>query len=104
VFELIDLILSPVSCITAPLAADCETIETTRRLTRLTYGWSLAGMPALAVPCGFAGGLPVGLQLAAAPLREATLLRAGSAYQRETDWHLRRPALAEWKEGEDEAR
>ena len=69
-------------------------IETTRRLVRLTYGWSLAGLPALSVPCGFSGaGLPVGLQLAAAPLGEATVLRAGAAYQHVTDWHLREPGL-----------
>lgn len=104
VFEQIDLVLTPVSCIRAPLAAECETIETTRRLTRLTYAWSLAGIPALAVPCGFADGLPVGLQLAAAPFGEATLLRAGAAYQRETDWHLRVPPLAQWKEEGDGAR
>jgi Asp-tRNA(Asn)/Glu-tRNA(Gln) amidotransferase A subunit family amidase len=69
-------------------------IESTRRLVRLTYAWSLAGVPALALPCGISdSGLPVGLQLAAAPYREATLLRVGAAYQHETDWHLRRPAL-----------
>ena len=94
VFERVDLILTPAAGQAAPLAAESETIETTRRLTRLTYGWTLAGLPALAVPCGFDGaGLPIGLQLAAAPFREATLLRAGAAYQRETDWHLRQPAL-----------
>jgi Asp-tRNA(Asn)/Glu-tRNA(Gln) amidotransferase A subunit family amidase len=47
------------------------------------------------VPCGFSGeGLPVGMQLAAPWWREATLLRLGAAYQRETDWHLRVPELS----------
>jgi aspartyl-tRNA(Asn)/glutamyl-tRNA(Gln) amidotransferase subunit A len=69
-------------------------IATTRRLTRLTYAWTLSGLPALSVPCGFDGaGLPIGLQLAAAPFCEATLVRAGAAYQRLTDWHLHEPAL-----------
>ena len=73
-------------------------IETTQRLVRLTYGWSLAGVPALSIPCGFSdSGMPVGLQLAAAPFREVTLLRAGAAFQRETDWHLREPALSSSK-------
>ena len=102
VFEQIDL-SSPAAERSGRRAAECETIETTRRLTRLTYAWSLAGLPALAVPCGFADGLPVGLQLAAAPFGEATLLRAGAAYQRETDWHLRVPPLAQWKEEGDGA-
>ena len=93
VFSRIDLVLTPATGTVAPRAEDAETIETTRRLTRLTYGWSLAAVPVLAVPCGAsARGLPVGMQLAAAPWRETTLLRAGHAYQRETDWHLRRPA------------
>lgn len=92
-FESVDVILTPATGTIAP-PADLEMIETTRRLVRLTYAWSLAGVPALALPCGISdAGLPVGLQLAAAPYREATLLRVGAAYQHETDWHLRRPAL-----------
>jgi aspartyl-tRNA(Asn)/glutamyl-tRNA(Gln) amidotransferase subunit A len=93
VFESVDVILTPATGTIAP-PADLEMIESTRRLVRLTYAWSLAGVPALALPCGISdSGLPVGLQLAAAPYREATLLRVGAAYQHETDWHLRRPAL-----------
>jgi aspartyl-tRNA(Asn)/glutamyl-tRNA(Gln) amidotransferase subunit A len=58
-----------------------------------TVSANLAGLPALSLPCGLAGGLPVGLQLLAAPLEEATLLRVADAYQRRTDHHLRRPEL-----------
>ena len=94
VFERVDLILSPSTGTTAP-PAGLEMIETTQRLVRLTYGWSLAGLPALSLPCGFTdNGLPVGLQLAAARFREAALIQAGAAYQRETDWHLREPTLS----------
>ena len=93
-FERVDLVLSPVTGTTAP-PAGLEMIETTERLVRLTYGWSLAGIPALAVPCGFSDdGLPVGLQLAAPRLGEPALVRAGAAYQRETEWHLFEPVLA----------
>jgi aspartyl-tRNA(Asn)/glutamyl-tRNA(Gln) amidotransferase subunit A len=59
-----------------------------------TVSANLAGLPALSLPCGSAGGLPVGLQLLAAPLEEPTLLRAADAYQRHTDHHLHRPELA----------
>jgi aspartyl-tRNA(Asn)/glutamyl-tRNA(Gln) amidotransferase subunit A len=54
---------------------------------------NLAGLPALSVPCGFAGGLPVGLQLIGRALDESGVLRAGDALQRRSDWHLRRPPL-----------
>jgi aspartyl-tRNA(Asn)/glutamyl-tRNA(Gln) amidotransferase subunit A len=93
-FRDVDLILAPSAETTAPRADDAEMIATTRRLTRLTYAWSLAGLPSASLPCGFdRAGLPIGVQLAAAPFREPTLVRAGAAYQRETDWHLREPAL-----------
>jgi hypothetical protein len=58
-----------------------------------TLPGSLAGVPGLVAPCGFSEGLPVGLQLIGRPFDEATLLRAGDAYQRITDWHTHRPAL-----------
>ena len=56
--------------------------------------FSLTGAPALAVPCGFtADGLPLSLQIAGRPFDEATVLRAGDAYQRSTRWHLRSPEM-----------
>ena len=54
--------------------------------------FNLSGLPALALPCGFStGGLPLSLQLAGRPFDEATVLRAGHAYERATAWHTRRP-------------
>jgi aspartyl-tRNA(Asn)/glutamyl-tRNA(Gln) amidotransferase subunit A len=58
---------------------------------RFTYPWNLTGLPALSVPCGFADGLPVGLQLVGRPFDEATVLRVGHAYQEATRWHERQP-------------
>ena len=48
---------------------------------------NLAGLPGLSLPCGLAAGLPVGLQLLGRPFDEATLLRAGAAYQKTTRHH-----------------
>jgi len=54
---------------------------------------NIAGIPALSLPCGFVGSLPVGLQLMADRFREDLLLKVGHAYEQATEWHLRRPAL-----------
>jgi aspartyl-tRNA(Asn)/glutamyl-tRNA(Gln) amidotransferase subunit A len=56
--------------------------------------FSLTGQPAIALMCGLSSqGLPLSVQLAARPHDEAMLLRAGSAYERATRWHLRHPLL-----------
>lgn len=55
---------------------------------------SLTGLPSLNVPCGFdPDGLPIGMQLIGRPFAEATLLRAGHAFQLATGFHLRAPLL-----------
>jgi aspartyl-tRNA(Asn)/glutamyl-tRNA(Gln) amidotransferase subunit A len=55
---------------------------------------SMAGLPAVSVPCGFsAAGLPIGLQLIGRALDEPTLLRAAHAYEQVTPWRERRPEL-----------
>ena len=56
--------------------------------------FNMAGLPALALPCSFApNGLPISLQLAGRPFDEATVLRAGHAYEQATQWHRRRPPM-----------
>jgi aspartyl-tRNA(Asn)/glutamyl-tRNA(Gln) amidotransferase subunit A len=56
---------------------------------------NLAGIPAISLPCGFSsGGLPIGLQLMAAPFEEERLLRAARMFERATDWHRRTPDLS----------
>jgi aspartyl-tRNA(Asn)/glutamyl-tRNA(Gln) amidotransferase subunit A len=61
----------------------------------ITMPFSVGGLPAIAIPCGFsrAEGMPLSLQIAAAPFAEATVLRIAHAYQQETDWHRRHPTL-----------
>jgi len=54
---------------------------------------NLAGIPAMNVPCGFSGGLPIGMQLMGKPFDEPTLLQVAYAYEQSCDWHQRRPAL-----------
>ena len=56
--------------------------------------FNLTGLPTLALPCGFsASGLPVSFQVSGRPFEEATVLRAGHAYEQATTWHTRRPPV-----------
>jgi aspartyl-tRNA(Asn)/glutamyl-tRNA(Gln) amidotransferase subunit A len=56
-------------------------------LSRNAIPWSLTGFPAVSVPCGWSEGLPVGLQLVAAPWREDLLVAVGCAVERcRTGW------------------
>ncbi len=54
---------------------------------------NVVGLPAISVPCGFAGGLPVGMQLMGPALSEEVLLRIAHAYEQATPWHVARPVL-----------
>lgn len=100
-FDRVDLIITPTTSEGAPPIAGSEMIETTARLTRFTYPWSLAGLPAISVPCGFdAAGMPIGMQLVAAPWRDDLLLAAAAAFQRKTEWHRRRPDIKPVQEPE----
>ena len=92
-FEEVDVIASPVTptpafkigeLIDDPLAMYLNDIY--------TISANLAGTPGISLPCGFSSdGLPIGLQLQAAPFEEERLLRAARMYERETDWHTKQP-------------
>lgn len=94
----VDLLLAPTSPaiaprISEPLTPPAETFPMPARgLAGLIAAGNLAGLPALTLPCGFAEGMPVGIQFTGLPFSENLLLRAGTAFQSATDWHRRRPA------------
>jgi aspartyl-tRNA(Asn)/glutamyl-tRNA(Gln) amidotransferase subunit A len=57
-----------------------------------TIGANLAGIPGMSIPCGFTkAGLPIGLQILAAPFEEEKMLRIARLYESATGWHLMRP-------------
>jgi aspartyl-tRNA(Asn)/glutamyl-tRNA(Gln) amidotransferase subunit A len=55
---------------------------------------NLCGLPAISVPCGISGGLPIGVQLVARALDEHAALFAATQLQARTDWHKKRPPAA----------
>ena len=58
------------------------------------WAFDVYGIPAITVPCGFTkSGLPIGLQIAAAPFAESTMLALAHAYEEATEWHTGRPKL-----------
>lgn len=83
-----DYILTPTTGTTAfrldgadPSADGVAAVERLRQTVLLTYAFSVTGLPAISVPCGFTrAGLPVGLQIVGPRLREDLVLRAAAAY------------------------
>lgn len=95
-FESCDVLVAPTSPTTAfRLGEKTEDPVAMYLADVATIPINLAGIPALSLPCGFdAQGLPIGLQLIAKPLAEATLYRTAAAYEGATEHHRRRPAIA----------
>jgi aspartyl-tRNA(Asn)/glutamyl-tRNA(Gln) amidotransferase subunit A len=92
-FAEVDLLLSPTAPTVAFGLGDKTADPVTMYLNDIyTIGANLAGLPAMSIPCGFAGGLPVGVQLIGPHFGEAKLLNAAHRYQMETEWHLEVPA------------
>lgn len=92
-FSDVDVILTPTTPTTA-FERGAKTADPLEMYLNdiLTVPANLAGLPGISVPCGFdQHGLPIGVQLMAAPWQEETILRAADAYQRRTDWHLKQP-------------
>ena len=94
VFEGVDALAAPVSPVTAfPIGERVDDPLQMYLVDIYTLPANIAGLPAMSVPCGFAGGLPVGLQLIGPHLSEPALLNLAHAYQQATDWHRQRPPL-----------
>lgn len=95
-FRQVDAILTPTTPFPAPRAADVESVNSPIRkeITRCTIAWAFAGVPSLAIPCGYSEhGLPLSMQLTSRWSDEATLFRLGRAFQSCTNHHLLSPDL-----------
>jgi len=94
VFEKYDVIVGP----TTPTPAFNIGEKTSDPLTMyandiLTIPVNLAGVPGISVPCGFANGLPLGLQIIGKHFDEGTVYRVAHAFEQATDHHKAKPEL-----------
>lgn len=91
-FDIVDVIVTP----TTPLLATdvgqtkaplgVQEVPVGRYLTRYTNPWNFSGLPAISIPCGISSGLPVGMQLVAAPFHERKLLAIAAQFEEVFNW------------------
>ncbi len=100
VFDEVDVMLTPTVPIPPPVIADLQKRPEDLRpqeliMLRNTRPFNVWGIPTISIPCGFMkDGMPIGLQLAAAPRRGIVVLQAAQAYEQATEWHKKMPSLA----------
>lgn len=96
-FDEVDVILTPT---TPVLATDvgqtkahigAQEVPVRGYLTRYTNPWNLSGLPAISIPCGLHGGLPVGLQLVGPAFGERKLLAIANEIARIFNWDATAP-------------
>jgi len=101
VFDKVDVLISPTIRTVLPTLADTDidhgppgTEHRFMSVSSATRPYNYLGLPAVSVPCGQdPNGCPIGLQIAGRPFAEARVLKIADAYQRDTDWHTRRPPV-----------
>jgi aspartyl-tRNA(Asn)/glutamyl-tRNA(Gln) amidotransferase subunit A len=91
----VDALISPTSPVPAFKLGEKSDPLSMYLMDVLTIPASLAGLPALSLPCGFTrAGLPIGLQLIGRPFAEATVLQLGRAFERGHEFAATAPGLA----------
>ena len=101
VFAKVDILIAPTIPTCLPTLAETDidhgppgTEHTFLAVSVNTRPFNYLGLPAVSVNCGFdPNGCPIGLQIAGRPFAEGRILRVADAYQRDTDWHTRRPGV-----------
>lgn len=86
-FEKCDVLLTPTSPVVAyPVDGKMDPLSI-YMLDVTTIPVNMAGLPGISIPCGFADGMPVGMQLIGKVLDEETVLRAAYTFEQATDFH-----------------
>jgi aspartyl-tRNA(Asn)/glutamyl-tRNA(Gln) amidotransferase subunit A len=92
-FADLDVLLAP-TVLTEATPLDEDVLAGRTRRGGYAMLGAIAGVPGVSIPMGFgAAGLPLGLSLTGPLFSDLTLLRLAARYQRETDWHTRRPPV-----------
>ena len=98
-FTNFDLVALPTMRITARTIDDSLSREEDPKprepeVTSNCTPFNIFGLPAVSIPCGFSPtGLPIGLMIAGPRFSEGKVLALANAYERATQWHLKRPPL-----------
>ena len=96
IFSTVDVLVTPTTPVPAPKAADLPStfdaiVAGEGLLLQNTRSFDINGLPSISVPCGTTrAGMPMGLQLSGAPWAEAHLLSVARAFERATQWRVRR--------------
>lgn len=86
-FKQCDVLLTPTSPVTAyPIDGKMDPLAI-YMLDVTTIPVNMAGLPGISIPCGFADGMPVGMQIIGKPLDEETVLRAAYTFEQATEFH-----------------
>jgi aspartyl-tRNA(Asn)/glutamyl-tRNA(Gln) amidotransferase subunit A len=101
-FVNVDLLLAPARGGPAPPVATAPggggggtPVGSGRGLGAIIPAGNLAGLPAISLPCGLVGGLPVAISIIGRPFFDNHVIGVGRAFQAQTDWHRRRPPVGE---------
>jgi len=98
-FANFDLMVLPTQRIVAPTLNDllkraADTTATNPRVVSNCAPLNVMGIPAISIPCGFSkSGLPIGLMITGPRFSEGKVLALAQAYEKATQWHLRKPPL-----------
>lgn len=92
-FEKVDVIITPTAPTTAFKIGEKTSDPVKMYLEDVfTVSINIAGVPALAVPCGFSrANMPIGMQIIGPQFSEPLLIKIGDLFQRQTDWHKKKP-------------
>lgn len=93
-FEQVDIVVGPTSPTTAFKIGEKANDPLQMYMSDVyTLSCNLAGICGLSLPCGFAGGLPIGLQIQGPAFKEESVIRVAYAYEQATPWHSQHPTV-----------